>query len=354
MVLTPTHMLSSTVLSEHEQQRLTEVLAHSEPLQAFLRANLTTQPRRYESQVLKELLCALENEKNPQAWISNPNLLVYLPVVIRFHDLPQMSPSDTRYITAEIMSYSALKSRNWNSLFYPLFLAILTFVFLIAIGLFITPIFGEIYRDFSLRLPMPTELLVGFSNLLIRKPILVPLVTLSVLLLFTSGIYGFNFVLRHLQQFAVIGFWVAGSRRNVEDMTKWLAVLTELLHLDFPLEKALPIAAVASHSIHLELVSRTLAMDLRQVREGTKPKVDATITAALPATVMTALFGNHPTSTTLLRQIVTANHIRIQERQGTFGGLLGPITTIVMGLIVGFTIVALFLPLISMLRGLSF
>lgn len=344
---------SSVSLSELEFQRLREILNRSEPLQAFIRANLDSKLSHKERSALIELLVALENEKNPAVWISQPNLIALLPVVIRFHDLPSLTSSDVRYLLVELMGYSNFRSRAWNSLIYPIFLTVLVFIFIVTIGLFITPVFGEMYKDFGLRVPVATEILLGFSRMLVMYPILGPLLTLVVLVAIFATIFGFVHLLRYLQHFSIVGYWLVGSRRNIEEMTKWLAVVTELLHIDVDLERALPIAAAASQSFQLEIVTNELTSELRQIRAGTKRVIDPAVVIGLPATVVNALFGTQPISPTLLRQIVTANHIRLEERQGSFGGLLGPITTLAIGFVVGFTILALFLPLLKLVSLLS-
>ncbi len=81
------------------------------------------------------------------------------------------------------------KPKYWKALVYPLFMALVAFVVMIAMGLTILPIFDEMYADFGLRVPFATEIVITFSKLLRDHPILVSLATLTaVVSLFGSSL----------------------------------------------------------------------------------------------------------------------------------------------------------------------
>ena len=93
--------------------------------------------------------------------------------------------------------------------------------------------------------------------------------------------------------------------------------------------------------------------ELRSLAAGQITALNPAITTALPATVILALFSTNNPSPSLLRQIAYAHRLRYAARQERLGGLLAPITTILIGLFVGFIVLALFLPLISLVTSLS-
>jgi type II secretory pathway component PulF len=55
----------------------------------------------------------------------------------------------------------------------------------------------------------------------------------------------------------------------------------------------------------------------------------------------------------LLREISTCHAERVRAGRSWTSGIIEPIAICVVGLVVGWTVLALFLPLVSLIRGLS-
>lgn len=349
----PESTSTSILLTAEESTCLSDVLRRSQPLQSFLEATLQQPLSSQTTSMLKDLLNALQMEPNPVQWITNPKLLAALPIVLRFDQLPTLNKNEIDALLTQYLGVTKQRTRHWKALVYPLFMALVTFVIMIAMGLTILPIFDEMYADFGLRVPLPTQIVLIFSELLRDHPILVSLSTLIAVVSLFGFFVGLGSLLRHFQKFAVIGFWFAGSRRNVEAMSRWTSTLAELIDLNFDLVKALPIAGIASQSRHIQIASNKLSAELEARRVNSNRTIDPSIVVGIPPTVITAIFSSSTPSTSLLRQIAYAQQIRLSEREDRFGGLLGPITTILVGLMVGFVIIALFMPLISLVTSLS-
>lgn len=349
----PESTSTSILLTAEESTCLSDVLKRSQPLQSFLEASLQQPLSMQTTSMLKDLLNALQMEPNPAHWITNPKLLAALPIVLRFDQLPTLSKSEIDALLTQYLGVAQQKSRYWKALVYPLFMAVVAFVVMIAMGLTILPIFDEMYDDFGLSLPFATEILLSFSALLRDHLILVSLSTLLVVVSLFGFFVGLGNLLRHFQNIGLIGFWFAGSRQNVEAMSRWTSTLAELIDLNFDLTRAIPIAGIASQSRQIQIVSRKLSAELEARRINGNRPIDPSIVIGIPATVVTALFSSSTPSTSLLRQIAYAQQIRLSERQERFGGLLGPITTILVGLMIGFVVIALFMPLISLVTSLS-
>lgn len=350
---TPPNRPGSALLSAEEMQRLGAVLARTQPLICFLQAYSNQPLSKAETKALQQLIDTLANQRDPFLWISNPKLAAVLPLVIRFDRLAELSQSDIRETIACLMDASLPKPFGLRVLGYPLFMASITFIFLMVLGFTVIPVFGEMYREFGLRLPVVTEILLGFSGFLNSYPTVAILGTATLLALLASSFSIIGMLFHKLQIISVIGFWVAGSKRNVESMTRWLSVLAELIELGFSPSRAIPIAATACSSPFLKAVSQALANELQSIAHGQKKELNPSVVSGLPATVVHALFSATSPSPSLLRQIAYANRVRYESRVQRLGGLLGPVTTIFIGMFVGFVILALFLPLISLVSSLS-
>lgn len=340
-------------LSSHEKRRLREVLDSSQSQCEFLQAYLNQPLSNYEAKVVRNLLTALEKEKEPTVWISTPSLAAALPFVLRFHRLGKLSPSDITDLVGILQEYTREKPVIWRAMAYPLFLTLLTFSFLILVGLFLIPIFAEMYRDFGIQLPIITEMLVQFSMALRFSPILTLIGLFVVLISLYLFLPASIFVLQHFQRAPIIGVFFSGSRSNVAALNRWISVIAELVDCDFRITHAIRIAAVASQSRFLTLISNDVIGELSRTQSIHPSLLNPFHFSELPGTVTYALLSDKQRTPALLRQIAAAHRMRLNEREDRLGGLLNPFTTIFVGLLVAVVVIGLFLPLLSVLTALS-
>lgn len=340
-------------LSANEVQALRQILERSQRTIDLLRAYSSETLSTSEKAYIQSLIYNLENQKDPQAWLSTPSMTQALSLLIRFDRLSELSPSDIRETVSELITASSPPAFGLRPWAYPLFLVCILFLFFLALSFFIIPIFGEMYLEFGLRVPSTTEFIVNFSRLTLAYPI--PMIGLSagILILIVGTVPATSYLFHRYQFVSLVGFWVTGSKKNINAMKHWLSTLAELLELGFQTSKALPIAAKASESVHLTKLSYALSDELRSLAEGRTTELNPAITKALPATVVLAILSPSNPSPSLLRQIAYAHRLRHQTRQERMGSLLAPITTILIGLFVGFIVLALFLPLVSLVTSLS-
>lgn len=343
----------SHLLSADESQRLSDVLARSQPLMTFLQAYQKQSLSTNEVKTVRKLLEALERNHDPFTWISTPALAAALPLLIRFDRLSTLSESEIQETMSHLVDYSNQKSAVWRALTYPIFMGLMILIFILILGFAVLPTFGEMYREFGLRLPVATRVLLGFGESLRSFPALTILSALLVLMFITFTISIFSVILHNLQFISVFGYWVAGSRKNVEALACWASVVAELIEIEFGLSHAIRIAGMASRSNYLSYISEALSREIDFKVDVPGLTIYPAAAAALPATLNQALFASPSVSTILIRQIAAANRVRFEERQERLGGLLGPLTTVAIGLFVGFVVLALFLPLVSLITSLT-
>jgi type II secretory pathway component PulF len=349
----PFQDISPNELSSHEKRRLREVLDSSLSQREFLQAYLNQPLSNHEATVVRNLLSALEKEKEPTVWISTPSLAAALPFVLRFHRLDKLSPSDLTDLVGTLQEYTKEKPVFWRALAYPLFLTLLTFCFLILVGLFLIPIFAEMYSDFGIQLPIITEMLVQFSMALRFSPLLTVIGLFIVLISFFLFLPASISVLQNFQRAPIIGVFFSGSRSNIAALNRWISVIAELVDCDFRITHAIRIAAVASQSRYLTLISNDVIGELLRTQSIHPSVPNLFYFSELPGTVTHALLSDKQRSPALLRQIAAAQRMRLSEREDRLGGLLNPFTTIFVGLLVAVVVIGLFLPLLSVLTALS-
>jgi type II secretory pathway component PulF len=228
-----------------------------------------------------------------------------------------------------------------------LFLALGVLVFLC---LLVVPGFGEIFSDFDLELPVMTQLVLNLSNLLRFHTGNLLLSALAILVL---AYLAFRLVTARGLLGQWLGFLSAGSTHDVASVALFTHRLADLLDADLALPSALRLASAGCRRGTLRRAAHRLAT----YEEG--PQTDhpgGPPTRGLPATLTAAISASGPnqkSNTILLRELAEMYAQWIQQRLDLSGGMAGPLAIWAAGLVVGFIVLSLFLPLIDLINGLT-
>jgi type II secretory pathway component PulF len=124
----------------------------------------------------------------------------------------------------------------------------------------------------------------------------------------------------------------------------------DLLEADLTPPNAVRLAGIAAGSPPLRRAAWRAARDLESGGDVARPANRNLLTA----TVLHALAGpQHASRIRLLREICAAYAERARVRLSWTHGIIEPLAILAIGLIVGLTVLALFLPLVSLIQGLA-
>ncbi|MEO8270120.1 MAG: type II secretion system F family protein, partial [Aureliella sp.] len=159
----------------------------------------------------------------------------------------------------------------------------------------------------------------------------------------------------------IFGDFVAGTTGNLRAMSRMTGTLAELLGLELPLSSALSYAGRASgHRYFSE--AATQAAESALINAGVKTgfnatEVDVSVdpTGRLPQSVVYALAGGEAgqPSVAVLRELALIYGQIAQSRQDRSLGNLPVVGVVIVGLLVGFVVISLFMPLVGMVSSLS-
>ena len=240
-----------------------------------------------------------------------------------------------------------LRRQWWLALAYPLAVACLATVVLTAISVLIIPGFREVFLDFDLELPAFTLLILKISHWINSGWIVV-----VVGVLVATGVLA-AYAGRSLPS-SIFG-WLAdrlgvpfGRSTAIARFTRFLA---DLLEAGLSIPDALRIAAISSRRRRLRRVAGRLA---DQIESGAEVSIEM-YEHALTTTALHALHSEMPRASQirLLKEISQSYAERARARLSWTRGVLEPIAIIVIGLAVGAVVIALFLPLVRLVEGLS-
>lgn len=259
--------------------------------------------------------------------------------------------SSTRRLS-DLIAHASRESENRSQrrrlLAYPLVVMLIALAVFAFLCVMVVPTFGSMYADFGVRVPWSTRLVVGIADQLQHHPIqLVLIVGLT-----SAAIYG---LVRLWVHFAlttrVFGIFVAGNSASVSAMSSLTIQLAELLSIGVELPEALWIAGQGCQHYHFKNVAEKLA---RFAHAANGPLNESPVARSLPANVIHALQAgpNGGPQIRLLRELSEMYGDRAGERVDWSTSATAQFAIVVLGIMVGFVVIALLSPLISLVTSL--
>ena len=303
------------------------------------------------SKNVRHVVDALNRGVTTEEFLNDGILAAWLPLLMAGRD---SSTRETQHelVLSMIKQESGRRRSHWLSLIYPIGLFSIVIVVLVLLSVSIIPKWRKIFSEFELKLPAPTLLVLGVSDVIVNRPILLIVVT------FCS--VGFAWLLyrvfprsfQYLQLSHLFGSYFSGSTSNVISMYRFSGTLAEMLSLGAPLYDALLVAGIASQRVHFRVRSEQLAVE---TKNQIKTFEESAVAHNFPRTLIFALSAGAAgaPSVPLLRQLASIYGDRAQNRENLGTSFIGPLATLAIGLIVGFVVIALFMPLISLITSLS-
>lgn len=268
--------------------------------------------------------------------------------------LPLLSSGFTSETTTQqlgdLIAHAARESENRRQrrrlLAYPIIVALLAFSVVVFISALVVPIFSSMFREFGLHLPAPTLMVVFLGEEMRDHPIRF----FGSAALIALACYGLvRWWVRLALTTRLFGMFTSGNSANVSAMSSLTGRLAELLSIGISLPDALWIAGQGCRHHHFQLVAQQLARDAHLGRVSESP-----VAHNLPANVLSAMDGVHgEPNVPLLRELSSMYAHRISERVEWSTGIVAQFAIIAIGVAVGFVVIALFMPLVSLISGLS-
>jgi len=238
----------------------------------------------------------------------------------------------------------------WNRAFiYPSLVVLASLGVLIFLSVAVVPTFTSIFDDFDLDLPRMTIFVVDSSSIILRSPAS-----------FAMGIFFLISVFYLLSR--LIRIWglpgrignalTAGNSLQVTTMARFTHRLAESLDAGFELPAALRLAGGAEGRGGMRRTALQLAGEIEQKHLDLSNSPSA---RRLPTTVVHALQAgeNKSPNVPLLRQLAELYSTRVRDRYNWATGFVAQFAMIGVGLAVGIVVLALFLPLVQLVNGLS-
>jgi len=241
-----------------------------------------------------------------------------------------------------------LRRQWWLSLAYPALLGGLALAVLVALSLFVIPLFRDIFNGFDLHLPTFTMAVLSIAEWISSGRILIVAAAIVVggwLLRLATRLLPVsvrNWCGDHLG-------WRWGRATALARLSQFTA---DLLEAELATPQALRLAGIATGNPPIRRATARVAGGLDASGELAG---GSHVTNILTATILHALSLERTDTSRirLLREISACHAERARRRLSWTRGIIEPLAICAIGLVVGVTVVALFLPLVSLINALS-
>ena len=234
-----------------------------------------------------------------------------------------------------------LKQQVQSAMTYPMVLVVMSVAVVILIVTFILPQFDELFSEME-SLPVPTEILMAFSDFLIHKWYLALLVLFIVwiLLRILSKIY----VVRRTIDYMKVHFPVVGKLNKVIYTARFARTLSSLYSSGMPIVGALQTAGNTIGNIYVE---EQFAQVASQVRSGVSLSLALKeVDGLLRKLSSTILVGEESGRLdTVLDSIALTMEEEAEAATRRLVTMLEPVMICILAVMVGFIIIAVMLPI---------
>lgn len=254
---------------------------------------------------------------------------------------------------ADFMEKAAkLKKKVIGAMIYPAVVITIAVGVVTMIMIFVIPKFKQIFADFKLELPVPTKMLLNLSD-------------------FIANQYGWAYIL--FSPFVLLGLWklirmgeggryasdavslkvpILGLILGKTSVARFTRTLGTLISAGVPILDALNITKETCGN---EVYSRALIKVHDGIREGESMADPLRATKVCDSIVVNMVDVGEETGDLdkMLIKIADNYDNDVDVLVGSLISILEPVMVVVLGVIVGFIVIALFMPMISLIEGIT-
>ncbi|WP_168565699.1 type II secretion system F family protein [Crateriforma spongiae] len=243
----------------------------------------------------------------------------------------------------------ANRRRRIAQVLYPLCVFVLTVIVFLVLNFTIIQDFRQMFSEFGLQLPAPTLLLVNLSRAAGDSP----LGFLSWIVIISLVIVGISIaMIRFAFAYPPLRFFTAGSMSPTETVAELSSLGAEAFRggadARYVADQLAQVAFPAPYRLALQQLSAVVS------GEQTPTRLED-LDSLLPPSFIAA-FAPHQSSETAATTLETVSQVYVQRlriRGVTRGGIPAEVVLVFLGGMIGLLIIALMMPLVSLISGLS-
>jgi type IV pilus assembly protein PilC len=245
-----------------------------------------------------------------------------------------------------------LKKKVKSAMTYPAVILVMAVLIVMFLVIFIMPTFVELFNGMQMTLPVPTKILIAFTNGARNPYVFGPVIVLGIVAFILFNRYTSTQVGRRQYDAFKLKLPVFGMLIRKVAISRFCRTLGTLLQSGVPIMQALEIVGKASGN---EVIAETVNKVRESVREGESIAVPLQLSGLFPplVTQMVAVGEETGNLDGMLSKISDFYDTEVEYMLASLTSLLEPILILVMGFIVGFIVVSVFLPLYQIIGNIK-
>jgi type IV pilus assembly protein PilC len=240
----------------------------------------------------------------------------------------------------------ALRGKVKSAMTYPVMVGFMVFGITGAMLLFIVPMFKNIYNELGGTLPFPTKILLGISDLLKKvMPFLVPVGAVALFLL-RKWVKGKG---KPAWDHFKLKMPLFGKLVQKVSLARFARTLAQLVRSGVPILEALEIVSETSGNHVVKTAVLDVQSSVRQGESISRPLLDHDI---FPPMVVQMMAVGEETGAldTMLDKIALFYEQEVEATVASLTSIIEPILIVVMGVIVGGMLIALYMPMFNIIN----
>ncbi len=240
----------------------------------------------------------------------------------------------------------AIKGKIKSALFYPISVLVVSAVVVAVIMIFVIPVFEDLFKSFGADLPGPTQVVMAMSKFFVAY-------WFYMLVIGVGGFYGFFWALKRsvtmqrLLDRMALRLPVFGDVIRKAAIARWCRTLATMFAAGVPLVESLDsVAGAAGNYVYYEATKRIQ----NEVSTGTGLTVAMTNTGVFPNMVlqMVAIGEESGALDAMLSKVADFFEQEVDESVDALSSLMEPMIMVVLGILIGGIVVAMYLPIFKM------
>lgn len=255
----------------------------------------------------------------------------------RTGDLPR---TIRRYIQY-LKRVDAIRRKVIAALFYPSILILFAFMAITLLLVYVVPTFSQVYADAGSQLPVPTQMLIAFTTFLKRFFLLGVLLAFAAAAAYRSWVSGESG--RYTVDRLKLKFPYAGDIFTKYAVAGFTRTLATVLGSGIPIIESLRMSVGTLNNRYME---KRLFEAVRFVEEGGRLSVAFERTGIMPPLALRMLGVGETTGALedMLADISDYLEDELEERMHVLTTAIEPAIMIIMGVVIGGIIIAMYLP----------
>lgn len=247
---------------------------------------------------------------------------------------------------------ASLKRKIKGAMMYPIVISVVATVAIGALLIFVIPVFTKMFSDFGGELPGPTQMVVNMSNFMKTPSKILPLIAVLVIAFIIFGKYKSTPQGRYKVDKMTLKIPVLGDLAKKSVIAQFSRTLGTLLSSGVSILEALDITAKTADNMVIRQALQSMIGSISEGKTITEPMKE---TGVFPPMViqMVAVGEESGGLDQMLNKIADFYDEEVNAAVETLTSVMEPIIIVILAVILGFTLVAMSLPMFDMINAVG-